>query len=453
MDYMKRPLTWVAQRLGLQLESRKEAAGWSIDSRSVQAGDLFFALRGPNHDGHEYIAEAFRKGAVAVVADRAVSAAAGPVLQVEDALAALQELAEEARRDWGGQVVAVTGSAGKTGTKEAIASMLAVGMETAKNEGNLNNHIGLPLSLLRIPDAARIAVLEMGMNHAGEIRALARIARPRVGVVTNVGWAHAESFAGIEGIAAAKRELIEELGPQGIAVLNADDARVAAFAKAHKGRTITYGCAAAADVRAEGLGNPPLGGSQFRVGTVEFETPLAGLHSVSNILAGIAVAGIYGLTPEKLVDAVRLLQPGAMRGNRFSTPEGVLVIDDCYNSNPEAVRAMLDLLLTQSATRHIAVLGEMRELGSWSKRLHKDISSYAAEHGIDELIAIGGDARHFLDAFPRDAGHYFDEPEAAGSFTRELAQPGDAILFKGSRGVRVEKALELFLATSEKGRS
>ena len=231
---MNKPLKWVAAQLGLdRAEANAQVTGWSVDSRTLRPGDLYFALRGPNHDGHAYVAEVLKKGAVGAVVDREVEGVTGAVLKVEDSLAALQTLASSARREWGGDVVGVTGSAGKTTTKDVIAEMLSEGLKTAKTEGNLNNHVGLPLSLLRIDDQARVAVLEMGMNHAGEIRALAEIARPNVGVVTNVGWAHMESFDSIEGIAAAKRELIESLPPNGTAVLNADDARVAAFASVH----------------------------------------------------------------------------------------------------------------------------------------------------------------------------------------------------------------------------
>jgi UDP-N-acetylmuramoyl-tripeptide--D-alanyl-D-alanine ligase len=245
---MNKPLKWVAAQLGLTLEpavgSDARVSGWSVDSRSLRPGDLYFALRGPNHDGHAYVAEVLAKGAVGAVADTDIEGgSASPILKVKNSLAALQSLASAARREWGGQVVGVTGSAGKTTTKDVIAEMLSEGVSggtsggtTAKTEGNLNNHVGLPLSLLRIDDQARIAVLEMGMNHAGEIRALAEIARPDVGVVTNVGWAHMESFDSIEGIAAAKRELIESLPPDGTAVLNSDDLRVAEFAKAHPGK-------------------------------------------------------------------------------------------------------------------------------------------------------------------------------------------------------------------------
>jgi len=359
---------------------------------------LFFALRGPNHDGHAYVAEALRKGAAAVVVDREVEAASSeaPILRVEDSLAALQALAAWARRLWGGDVVGVTGSAGKTTTKDLIAEMLAVDMETAKTEGNLNNEVGLPLSLLRLDEAARVAVIELGMNHAGEIRDLAAIARPDVGVVTNVGSAHIENFDSVDEIAAAKRELVESLPEYGTAVLNADDSRVAAFGGIHRGRTILYGESPDAQVRATNI-EPSAEGVRFRVGSTDFESALSGRHAVSNILAGIAVAGVYGIPPDRLQEKVRKFLPGKMRGERFHH-RGILVFNDCYNSNPDAVRAMLDVLRDTPARRRIAVLGEMLELGRWAEPLHRDAGKYAAQCGIDVLVGIRGAACHLLDA-------------------------------------------------------
>ncbi len=447
---MKIALKDVAGTLGLEIEADAVVTGWSVDSRTLRPGDLFFALRGPSHDGHAYVSEVFAKGAAAVVADRDVPAA-GVVLKVEDSLKALQTVAARARQEWRGDVVAVTGSAGKTTTKDMIATMLAVGVPTTKTEGNLNNHVGLPLSLLRLDEAARVAVIEIGMNHAGEIRELAAIAGPQVGVVTNVGSAHIESFDSIEGIAAAKRELIEALPATGTAVLNADDARVAAFAGAHPGRTVLYGQSAAAQVRAEDV-EYSLDGVRFRVGTTNFSSALTGRHSVSNILAGIAVAGLYGIAPERLQEPVSKLLPGKMRGERFEH-RGILIYNDCYNSNPDAARAMLDVLRDTPARRRIAVLGEMLELGRWAEPLHRDVGTYAAESGIHVLVGLRGAACHMLDAAKRaglraDAAFFFDDPAEAGRLLRKLAQPGDAILFKGSRGVRVERALEQFLAES-----
>jgi len=450
---MKFALRDVAGMAGVAVDSDVEVTGWSVDSRTIQPGDLFFALRGPNHDGHAYIGEVFEKGAVAVVADRAVEAP-GPsvnvLIHVEDSLGTLQKMAGCARKKFAGDVVAVTGSAGKTTTKDVIAAMLQTAMKTAKNEGNLNNHVGLPLSILRLPQDARAAVLEIGMNHAGEIRELAAIARPNVGVVTNVGYAHIEFFDSIEGIAAAKRELVESLPPDGTAVLNADDRRVAKFPFA--GRRILYGQSSEADVRAEDV-EYSLEGTRFRVGPVQFETKLAGRHNVSNLLAGIAVAGLYGIEAARLQDAVKKIFPGKMRGERFHY-RGVLVYNDCYNSNPDAVRAMLDVLADTPARRRIAVLGEMLELGQWAEPLHRDVGTYAAERGIDVLVGIRGAACCTLDAATRaglraGAAFFFENPEDAGRHVATLAETGDAILFKGSRGVHVERALEGFLKGRE----
>jgi len=450
---MKKPLKWVAAQLGLAIETDAEVTGWSIDSRTLQPGDLFFALRGPTHDGHSYVAGVLGKGAVGAVVDREVAVTAR-ILRVEDSLVALQAVASAGRLEWAGQVVGVTGSAGKTTTKDVIAEMLSEGLKTAKTEGNLNNHVGLPLSLLRVADQAEVAVLEMGMNHAGEIRALAEIARPNVGVVTNVGYAHMESFDSIEGVAAAKRELIEALPSNGVAVLNADDPRVAAFAQVHSGPVLTYGESPDASVRAEEI-HFLEDGVAFRVGKVPFESSLTGRHSVSNLLAGIAVAGIFGIAPERLTERVRKIQPGKMRGQRFRH-QGILVFDDCYNSNPDAARAMLSVLRDTPARRRIAVLGEMLELGLWAEPLHRAVGDYAAECGIDVLVGLRGAACYMLDAAKRsglraDAAFFFDDPVPAGQLARSLAQAGDAVLFKGSRGVHVELALEQFLASQEGG--
>jgi UDP-N-acetylmuramoyl-tripeptide--D-alanyl-D-alanine ligase len=451
---MRFPLREVAQALGLAAGADAVVTGWSVDSRTLQTGDLFFALRGPNHDGHAYVADVLGRGAAAVVVDREVDAAGSDasVLRVEDSLAALQALAAWARRGWGGEVVAVTGSAGKTTTKDLIAEMLAVDMKTAKTEGNLNNQVGLPLSLLRLDDAARVAVIELGMNHAGEIRDLAAIARPDVGVVTNVGSAHIENFDSVDDIAAAKRELVESLTENGTAVLNADDPRVAAFGAIHPGRTILYGESPDAQVRATNIEHSAQS-LRFRAGSTPFESALSGRHGVSNILAGIAVAGIYGIPPERLRETVRKFLPGKMRGERFRHRD-ILVYNDCYNSNPDAVRAMLDVLRDTPARRRLAVLGEMLELGRWAEPLHRDAGKYAAQCGIDVLVGIRGAACHLLDAaigagLRADAAFFFDDPAEAGRLVRERAHAGDAILFKGSRGVHVELALEQFLASEE----
>ena len=478
---MNFPLTEVSAALGVPPPaSERLLTGWSIDSRTVQPGDLFFALRGPNHDGNAYITAALRAGAVAAVADRGVEPPpAAPLFLVPDTLHALQRVAAWARGRWNGDVIGITGSAGKTSTKDAIADILGAHFTIGRTAGNFNNHVGVPLSILRLPDDARAGVIEIGMNHAGEIRDLAGIARPRVGVVTNVGHAHMENFESLEGVAAAKRELIEALPGDGVAVLNADDPLVARFGEGFAGRVITFGIGGtwgplplvaaqnrrsegtaaygaatkgsgfevSADVRAEDI-EVLSDGSRFRVGDTRFETILAGRHSILNILAGIAVAGIYGIHPGELVAAVANLKPGKMRGERLLAG-GILVWNDCYNSNPDAVRSMIDLLRDTPARRRIAVLGEMLELGRWSECLHREVGRYVAKSGIPVLLGIRGDARGMVDAaveagLDRGSAYFFEDAGAAGDRLREIAREGDAILFKGSRGTRVEEALERF---------
>jgi len=437
-----------------------QAAGWSVDTRTQNRGDVYFALRGPNHDGHDYVAAAVEKGAAAVVVERKVGVA--NELVVSDTLRALQSLGAWARGRWGGKVggkvIGVTGSAGKTTTKDAIAHLLAVEMPVGKTVGNLNNQVGVPLSILRLPDDCQVAVLEMGMNHAGEIRALAEIAKPDVGVVTNVGYAHTEFFDSIDGVAAAKRELIEALAPEGlepggVAVLNADDARVLQFRDGHPGRTITFGFSECADVRAERTdlrADLPTYATRFRALGVDFETGMVGRHAVMNLLAAIAVARVFDIAPERLREPVKTFAVGNMRGERIEH-EGTVVWNDCYNSNPEAAQSMIDVLRQTPAGKRIAVLGEMLELGTASEELHRQVGRYAAGHGVDVLVGVRGHARSMVEAaveagLAKTAVHFFDDPAEAGDFVRRTARAGDAILFKGSRGVKVERALERFLA-------
>ena len=421
------------------------AIGWSTDTRSLVAGDFFFPLTGPNHDGHAHLADAFAKGAIGAVVDRDVEAD-GPTLRVANTLEALQQVAAWARLDWGGDVVGVTGSAGKTTTKEIIAQILECGLPTGKTLGNFNNHVGLPLSILRLDRKSKVAVLEMGMNHAGEIRDLAKIAKPRMAVVTNVGHAHIEFFDSIEGIAAAKRELVEALPADGIAVLNADDSRVATMARLDL-KTITYSIVSNATWQARDCAYTDTG-VQFTVNGIQFESPVTGRHNILNILAGVAVGNEYGIPMRDMANAARALPVLKMRGERI-VHNGVTIWNDSYNANPDAMRAMVDVLRDTRAVNRIAVLGEMRELGAWAERLHTDTGVYIAKMGIDVLIAVHGEAKHMAEA-AANAGlkqvHFVDAAETAGELLKTIARPGDAILFKGSRGVHIERALERYLA-------
>jgi UDP-N-acetylmuramoyl-tripeptide--D-alanyl-D-alanine ligase len=293
------------------------------------------------------------------------------------------------------------------------------------------------------------------MNHAGEIRALSGIAHPEVGVVTNVGYAHVEFFGdSIEGVARAKRELIEELPASGVAVLNADDERVARFREVHPGTTITFGIRNPADVQATDV-QLVNGGARFRCDGTAFETALAGTHGVLNILAGIATARAFGVRAEQLREAVATFTSGKMRGERTVRNETV-VLNDCYNSNPEAMRAMIDVLAAEKAARRIAVVGEMLELGQSAEPLHRGVGSYLACRGIDVVIGIRGAARFIVDEAVKaglsdSAAFFFENPVEAGRLLRGILRKGDAVLFKGSRGVQVEKALETAFAVDPAG--
>ena len=439
-----------------------EVTGYSIDSRTACEGDLFFAIPGPNFDGHDYVMPALERGSRAAVVRREWAGrhpAIGPVLAVEDPRRTLGRLANQARRQWGRPIVAVTGSNGKTTTKELISALLATRYRVSKSGGNLNNELGLPLSLLRFDDQAEIGVLEMGMNHGGEIRALARIAEPSVGVVTNVNPVHLEHFSSVDEIALAKRELIEGLPSDGVAVLNADDARVRRFAESHSGRVVLFGIDHEADFRALDVKILGAKGVRFRLAgnsspegsTIRFSSPLPGRHNISNILAAIAAAAVFDIAPRRLVDAVSQFRPRGMRGEVLEVG-GVLLVNDCYNSNPRAALEMLEVLRQTPAKRRIAVLGEMLELGSGSADLHRAIGRDVASGGIEALVTVAGAACEIAEeavrsGLPRSAVHFFEEAREAGDFLTTLLAPGDAVLFKGSRGVGLETALDAVLAS------
>jgi len=448
---MKMTLQQVGELLGYARPlPAVEVTGWSVDTRTLRPGELFFALRGTRLDGHDFVGEALSKGASGVVVEREVGT--DRAIVVADTLVALQQLAARARQRWGGTVVGVTGSVGKTTTKEAIACVLEAQGPVGKSEGNYNNHVGLPLSLLRVPDEARVAVLELGMNHAGEIRHLASIARPEIGVVTAVGYAHIENFGSLEGIAAAKRELIEALPETGVAVLNWDDPRVASFRQVHRGRSITFGFSAGADIRADGYQLCPDGARFHVAGHGWVETRLAGRFAVRNLLAAIAVGTLFGVPFSEAAGRLRELAPVGMRGDRIHW-RGATLINDCYNSNPDAVRAMLELLAELPAKRRIAVLGEMRELGQWTETLHREVGRWVAASPVDLLLGVAGAARWIVEEAVRcgmteDRCRFFDEPVPAGEYLRHELRAGDVVMLKASRAVKLEQALEVLLRES-----
>jgi UDP-N-acetylmuramoyl-tripeptide--D-alanyl-D-alanine ligase len=438
----------------------KLAQAYSIDSRTIGPGELFFAVKGERLDGHDYVDAALQKGAVAVVVrndELHRYAEKSRLLGVDETLVALQALSKAVRKLWGKPLIGVTGSAGKTTTKEAIAHVLGARFNVLKSEGNFNNHFGLPLMLLKLEPEHDVAVIEMGMSHAGEIRALAKIAQPEIGVVTNVAPVHLEFFDSIAGIARAKYELIESLPSTGTAVLNADDEYVSQFGRDFKGRVITYGIRAGAgvhvDVRAEDIRSAGAEGSQFFVvaGSARepARLPLVGEHNILNALAAVAVGTARGLTLRECVAALATLAPPDKRGQVLHLGN-ITVINDCYNSNPTALNAMVDALAAMPAGRHIVVAGEMLELGPAASEMHRVAGQHIAEKKIDLLIGVRGLAQKMVEG-AREAGaqaEFVASPEEAGEWLARETRDNDVVLLKASRGVKLEKALEAWKTRS-----
>jgi len=451
---MKLALSRIAEFLSAtgEFEHKEVAHGYSIDSRTVRPRELFFAVRGERLDGHEFVEPALEKGAVAAVV-RKDQLARYPVktrlLAVDDTLVALQTLATAVRRLWGKPLIGITGSMGKTTTKDAVAHLLGTRFRVLKSEGNFNNHFGLPLMLLRLEPEHDVAVIEMGMSHAGEIRALARIAQPEIGVVTNVAPVHLEFFDSVAGIARAKYELIESLPASGTAVLNADDEYVSQFGRGFRGKVVTYGVRSPADVRAENVRSLGAEGLQFDVVVGALREParlaLVGAHNIPNVLAAVAVGLERGLQPSEAVQALATLAPADKRGEIVRLGN-ITVINDCYNCNPKALNAMVDTLASIAAKRRIVVAGAMLELGPTGEELHRQAGQHITEKGIDVLLGVRGPAQAMVDA-AREAGmraEFVATPEEAGEWLARETRDGDVVLLKASRGVKLEKALDVW---------
>jgi UDP-N-acetylmuramoyl-tripeptide--D-alanyl-D-alanine ligase len=461
---------WVAAQMAGTLasgEGSKEFADVSIDTRTMKPGDLFVAIRGERFDGSEFAAGAIESGAAGVVVPRgwsssgrrsgrgpASTAAAGPpvVIEVDDTTVALQRLANAIRRESGTKVVAITGSAGKTTTKEVTSEFLGTRYRVVRNRGNFNNHIGLPLSLIELRQRPEVAVVELGMNHAGEISTLVRVAEPEVRVWTNVGEAHVGFFASVDAIADAKAEILEGAGAATVLVANADDARIITRATGFRGRTVTFGVDRDADVRATIIRDRGIEGTSARVttprGAVEVTTPLVGRANLANILAATAVALEFDVPLADIAAKAGELRPASHRGEVVRLAGNVTVVDDSYNANPTATRRALDVLASAAATRRIAVIGEMLELGDHAIGLHEGVGRAAAQAGVHKLIAVGGPAAAALAKAAVSAGmadsnvQYFATSDEAADLVLTMVQPGDVVLVKGSRGVKTDRVVE-----------
>jgi UDP-N-acetylmuramoyl-tripeptide--D-alanyl-D-alanine ligase len=450
-------------RSGRELDPLARVAGVSIDSRTVRAGELFVAIHGPRHDGHDHVASALEHGAIAaVVAEAQLPRYAGGVadrcIAVADTFEALKQLARAVREAWGGKIAGITGSVGKTTTKEILAALLGTKLRVLKSEGNLNNEYGLPLTLFRLEETHQAAVLEMGMSRRGELARLAKIARPDVGVVTRVSAAHLEFFASVDEIALAKRELIEGLnGRESTAVLNADDPRVAAFGAFAPGRVLTYGIEKPAFFMAQEIEDRGALGSSFEYvspeGRLRLELTVPGRHAIANALAALAAASVWGIGAAEAHSVFRSLRAPAMRGELLQFSNGAALINDSYNSSPAALQAMTELLVaTPNFRRRILAAGEMRELGTASPQLHREAGQLAAKTGkIDWIVGVAGDAAQIVEGavaagFPRAQTKFFTAPQEAAQFLETLVVAGDLLLVKGSRGVKMEQIVESLIA-------
>ena len=429
------------------------ARGYSIDSRTLQPGDLFFAVRGDRLDGHDFVEAALAKSAVGAVVRKdhpEHDPAKTSLLAVDDPLVALQHLAAAVRRLWGKPLIGVTGSAGKTTTKEAIAHVLATRHRVLKSQGNLNNYFGMPLQLLKLEPEHELAVIEMGMSGAGEITELAKLARPDCGVVTMVAPVHLELFDSIAAIARAKYELIESLPACGIAVLNADDEYVSQFGRDFHGKVVTFGINKPCDVAARHIEWHGPGGSTFEIvadGQQAAATlPLLGEHSIYNALAAVAVSLQYGISLPEAAGSLATLSAGEKRGEILSHA-GATIINDCYNSNPKALDSMVRSLAQLLAQRRVVIAGEMLELGPAAEAMHREAGRHMANCGIDVLIGVRGLAKAMVEGASAAGMHaeFVDTPNDAAEWLRREVKPGDVVLLKASRGVRLERALEVWM--------
>ncbi|HWY42384.1 MAG TPA: UDP-N-acetylmuramoyl-tripeptide--D-alanyl-D-alanine ligase [Candidatus Sulfotelmatobacter sp.] len=450
-------------RPGAGLDPLARLAGISIDSRAIRPGELFVAIHGPRHDGHNFVAEVLASGALAAVVaqDKLVQypeAVRARCIAVADTFIALKQLARKVREAWGGKIAGVTGSVGKTTTKEVLAALLGTRLSVLKSEGNFNNEYGLPLTLYKLEETHQAAVLEMGMSRRGELARLAEIARPDVGVVTRVSPAHLEFFSSVDEIALAKRELIEGLnGRESTAVLNADDPRVAAFGAFAPGRVLTYGIEQPAFFTAEAIEDRGALGSAFDYvspeGRVRLELSLPGRHVIANALAALAAASVWDIGAAEAQAVFRTMRAPSMRGELLRFSNGAALINDSYNSSPAALHAMTALLAaTPGFRRRILAAGEMRELGATSADLHREAGAAATESGkVDWIIGVAGDASQIIEGavaagFDRAKTKFFASSDEAGSFVQQFFQPGDLLLVKGSRGVKMERIVEALIS-------
>lgn len=435
----------------------------SLDTRSIRPGDLFIAMKGDRFDGHDFVATALSRGAVGVIVHDSYhidSLALKPgskrsmpfILGVRDPLFAYQQLATHHRSRFEIPVVAVTGSNGKTTTKEMVASVMAHRWKVLKTEGNLNNRIGVPQTLLRLNGRHEGAVIEMGVDNIGQTTRLCEMARPTIGIITNIGPDHLEFFGSMEGSAQAKAELLDHLPSDGTAVLNADDPYYDYLAARARCRVISFGFSSKADVRAMDVKADGRDGTIFRLllpGKVRHtivHIRVQGGHNVTNALAAGAVGAVLGLPGAVIAQGLARFRPAAMR-SQILVSHGVKIINDCYNANPASMKAAVQLLAQTGLDRKkIAVLGDMLELGSGAVQMHEDVGAFVAHQGIDQLVVCGALGRSLADGARRaglDRTRILELPDAtaAAADVKSMVKPGDVVLVKASRGMKLERVV------------
>jgi UDP-N-acetylmuramoyl-tripeptide--D-alanyl-D-alanine ligase len=425
-----------------------------IDSREVKPNSVFFAIKGERLDGHQFISQALQTARGAVVAQLPPSLPRDKgIVRVADTTTALQELARSIRNRYHFLLIAITGSAGKTTTKEMIATLAGTERRTFKSWGNFNNLIGCPLCIDNTPDDAEVVVSEMGMNHKGEIATLASLVQPDVGVYTNIGPVHIEFFGTIEKIAEAKRELLENLAPDATVVLNVDNEYVMNISRNFQGKKVTYGIDHPADFRPTNIVERGLLGTRFTLQGRTFDLSLPGRHNLENLLAAIATARAIGVSWEGIQRGVRDMKPAYHRGVVIPW-RGATLFDDTYNSNPYALSRALTLLQQADVQgRRIAVIGDMLELGDGEAEYHHQ-AGRAIPRDVDVVVGVGRRSQALLDGarhagFTEERLYHFDNAEAAGAFLESFIRPGDLVLVKASRGIGLDKIITMLEADRE----
>ena len=440
-------------------DSRKEtehaeAAGVVVDSRKAGENFIFVATKGERVDGHRFIPDVFAKGALGVVCEKEPESLPGPCIVVEDSFEALKQIGEFYRQQLPVKVVGITGSVGKTSTKEFVAAVLSMKYKVHKTLGNYNNEVGVPLTVLSMPEDTEVAVLEMGINHFGEMHNLSRIARPDICIMTNIGQCHLEFLGSREGILKAKSEMFDFMKEDGSVCINGDDDMLASIKEVKGKKPVTFGLSEqcrvyAADIKGKGLfGSEAVihgNGESFAV-----QIPLPGEHMVYNALAAAAAGQLLGLTPEEIRDGIAAVESVSGRSHIVKLPDKVL-IDDCYNANPVSMEAAIDLLL-QADGRRVAVMGDMFELGEQEKEMHARVGKYAADKGVECIICAGKLARCIYEGAREAAGErkdgpaaeifYFEDRESLLEGINQILKPGDTILIKASHGMGFEKVVE-----------